>query len=119
MSTPVDLQGNATAYKPPKPEEQTKITTEHTGGSSSYYDIEVNALLLDGYKRTKVVKVRISCNDVIQALKMNFAQGNIFKAVWRICASKLGRKKRGNNTTYDAEKIVFFGNDLIKQEYNK
>lgn len=95
---------------------QIKQTVEHTGGSSSYYDVTVQGKLMDGRKRVKIVTVQVSCNDIIKALKMNFAQGNIFKAVWRICASKLGRKKRGNNTYYDAEKIVFFGKDVMEQE---
>lgn len=90
------------------------MTEEHTGGSSSYYDIEVNALTCGERRRT--VKVTISCNEIMKALCMNYAQGNIFKAVWRICAAKLGKTKKGNNTFYDAEKIHFFSKDVMEQE---
>jgi hypothetical protein len=95
---------------------ETKVKPEYTGGSSSYYDLVLEGELIDGKQRVKTVKVKISCNQIIKALAMNYAQGNVFKAVWRICASKLGMKKRGHNTHYDAEKIVFFGNDMEQQE---
>ena len=94
-----------------KPEQ----TLEHTGGSSSYYDVEVEVELA-GTKRKKVVPAIVSCNLIIEALNMNYAQATIFKAVWRICASKLGRKKKGNNTLYDAEKIKFFAERVLVQE---
>jgi len=76
-------------------------TEEHTGGSSSYYDVTINGQT-------------ISCLDIIEALGMDFTLGNIFKAAWRIAASRQGKKKKGNNETYDAEKIVFFAERLKK-----
>ena len=93
-----------------------KNTLEHTGGSSSYYDTVIEAQLVDGKKRKKTVNVLVSCNSIIEALNMNYAQATIFKAVWRICASLMGKKKRGNNTVYDAEKIVFFAERNLIQE---
>jgi len=75
---------------------------EHTGGSVSYYGIE----LADGTK--------VQCNDVIKALNMTYAEGNVFKAVWRIAAARQGKSKRGyDDALYDAEKVVFFGSDMI------
>ena len=77
-------------------------TEEHTGGSSSYYDL-------------KVGDTTIKCLDIIEGLDMNYNEGNIFKAVWRIAAAKQGKTKRGNNMHYDAEKIVFFGERLVEE----
>lgn len=104
--------------KPIKEKTMTKEknTLEHTGGSSSYYDTVIEAQLVDGKKRKKTVNVLVSCNSIIEALNMNYAQATIFKAVWRICASLMGKKKRGNNTVYDAEKIVFFADRNLIQE---
>lgn len=89
-------------------------TEEHTGGSSRYYDINITmgVELADGSHATG--KGVISCLDVIEALEMDFALGNIFKAAWRIAASRQGKKKKGNNEVYDAEKIIFFGERLKK-----
>lgn len=78
---------------------------EYTGGSSSYYDLEING-------------VTVSCNDIIEKLGMNFAEGNVFKACWRSCASRnLGKKKAGAKADglYDAEKVVFFGERMVAQ----
>lgn len=77
-------------------------TEEHTGGSSSYYDVRIKGQT-------------ISCLDIIEALDMDFALGNIFKAAWRIAASRNGKKKKGNNEKYDFEKIVFFAERNIKK----
>lgn len=80
-------------------------TEEHTGGSSSYYYITINGQT-------------ISCLDVIEALGMDFALGNIFKATWRIAAARNGKKKKGNNEKYDFEKIIFFAEKYLKKAKN-
>ena len=84
-------------------QEPTKVTVEHTGGSSSYYMtfVKVPTTLPEPYQA--------ECNDIIEANEMTFAEGNAFKAIWRTSAARLGRKKLGNNAVYDAEKIQFFG----------
>ena len=79
------------------------MTSKLTGGSSDYYKIEVNGNTIE-------------CNDVIKALKLNYALGNILKAVWRIAQAHQGRGKPGTTTIYDAEKIVFFGEDQLDEE---
>ena len=75
---------------------------EYTGGSSSYYDVKIKG-------------TEIRCLDIIEALGMNYAEGNAFKAVWRIAASKQGKQKKGNTRLYDAEKVAFFGERLISE----
>lgn len=75
-----------------------------TGGSSSYYSVNItNPCTPD---REPYVA---ECQDIIEALGMTFGLGNVFKAVWRICATKQGRGKPGTSLLYDAEKIEFFG----------
>ncbi len=115
MDKEVKKTAMETLVKPIKPKKQT---TEHTGGSSSYYDVEVDVELV-GTTRKQVKPALVSCNLIIEALNMNYAQATVFKAVWRICASKLGRKKRGNNTVYDAEKINYFAQRILIQESSK
>lgn len=53
------------------------------------------------------------CNDIIEALNMTFAEANVFKAVWRTAADRMGMKKKGNNAVYDAEKVLFFGKRML------
>lgn len=63
---------------------------------SGYYDIVINGTL-------------ISCNDVIDALDLNFNQGEAFKALWR-----MGRKP-GVPKSYDADKVEYFAKREAKK----
>lgn len=64
---------------------------------SGYYDITING-------------VTISCNDVIDALDMNFNTGEAFKALWRC-----GRKP-GTPRSYDLDKVVYFATRESKRD---
>jgi hypothetical protein len=83
-------------------------TEEHTGGSSSYYTVKVES-------PTTIWKIpyEAECNDIIEALNMTFAEANTFKATWRGAAARQGKKKKGNNAVYDAEKCVFFSGRML------
>lgn len=88
---------------------------EYTGGSVGYYRVRVVAPTSGGDAYTA------ECNDIIEALGMNYAEGNAFKALWRRCAARtLGLSKAGyKDGLYDAEKVVFFGQRLMAQERGK
>lgn len=86
---------------------------EYTGKSVSYYRVHVakpTSPELPAYDA--------ECNDIIEALGMNFAEGNAFKALWRRAAARtLGKAKAGyKDGLYDAEKVVFFGERMVAQE---
>lgn len=83
---------------------------EYTGGSVNYYKVKVSNPTSGGDSYTA------ECNDIIEALRLNYAEGNILKAVWRIAAARMGKAKRGyEDEVYDAEKIVFFGSRKLEQ----
>lgn len=86
--------------------------SEYTGSSVSYYRVNVNEPTSGG------LPYIAECNDIIEALGMNYAEGNAFKALWRRCAARnLGLSKRGyEDGLYDAEKVEFFGKRLVVQE---
>lgn len=85
--------------------------SEYTGGSSSYYKTYV------ANPTTQDTPYTAECNDIIEALDMNFAEGNILKAVWRKAAARQGKKKKGYTSgLYDVEKINFFVKRLLVQE---
>ena len=81
-----------------------------TGGSSSYYTLNV-------YKPTSGGEPYMAeCNDIIEALNMEYDVANVFKAAWRIAALRQGKGKLGQDSpVYDAEKVVFFGNRIIER----
>ncbi|MBU3577493.1 hypothetical protein [Polynucleobacter sp. UK-Kesae-W10] len=90
----------------------TDTQPEYTGGSVSYYKVNIENPTSGG------APYSAECNDIIEALGMNYAEGNAFKAIWRRCAAKsLGKAKAGyKDGIYDAEKVVFFGERMVAQE---
>ena len=88
------------------------MEAEYTGGSVSY-----NAIKVERPTNPGADPYTAECNDIIEALGMNYAEGNAFKAIWRRCAARLGKSKKGyTDGLYDAEKVVFFGLRLVAQE---
>ena len=85
---------------------------EYTGKSVDYYKVKVDNPTTEGN-----TPYLAECNDLIEALGMNYAEGNAFKAIWRKCAArKFGVKKKGyDNGLYDSEKVVFFGERMVEQ----
>jgi hypothetical protein len=90
-----------------------KSEAEHTGGSVNYYKVHVAnpTTLPEAYDA--------EANDIIESLGLTFAEGNLFKAIWRMAADRNGKKKKGNNSVYDAEKLVFFAERVLVQEKAK
>jgi hypothetical protein len=87
---------------------------EYTGGSVNYYRVSVSSPTTED-----AAPYTAECNDIIEALQMNYAEGNAFKALWRMCAARLGLSKKGyTDGLYDSEKVAFFGNRLIQQHKN-
>ncbi len=85
---------------------------EYTGGSVTYYQVRV------ANPTTPRAPYIAECNDIIEALGMNYAEGNAFKAIWRRAAARtLGKAKKGyTDGLYDAEKVEFFGRRMVMQE---
>lgn len=79
-----------------------------TGGSADYYKVEVTHPTSGG------APYIAECNDIIEALGMTFAEGNVLKAAWRHALDRQGMGKPGNTPLYNAEKIVFFGERLVE-----
>lgn len=86
------------------------VNEEYTGGSVNYYKVDVVS------PTTAEKPYSAECNDIIEALNMNYAEGNAFKAIWRKCAARLGKSKKGyTDGLYDSEKVVFFGERMVEQ----
>lgn len=82
---------------------------EHSGGSVSYYVLEI------AHPTHQPAPYTVECNDIIEALEMDYAEGNVFKAIWRTAAARQGKIKKGHDAKYDAEKIIFFGKRLLER----
>lgn len=80
------------------------VSVEKTGGNVNYY-------LVDIVDPKRLEPYQAECEDIIEALGMTFAEGCLFKAIWRSCAARtLGLHKEGQDKAgiYDAEKAVYY-----------
>lgn len=89
---------------------------EKSGGSVNYYKVQITDPT-SGSNNSYMAE----CNDIIEALNMNYTEGNIFKAIWRMAAAReLGKLKEGfEKPKYDTEKVVFFANRLMSRLLNQ
>lgn len=107
---PCDYNGISMPHRKP-PHRTPPKEGEKSGGSVDYYQVCIENPTTKGRD-----KYTAECNDIIEALGMNYAEGNAFKAIWRSCAERtLGKKKAGGNAVYDAEKMVFFSQRVLVQ----
>jgi hypothetical protein len=96
------------------PSSGSKLMTppgELSGGDVNYYLLEITEP-----KRMKPSIVE--CEDIIEALQMTFAEGNVLKALWRSCAMRVrGHGKRGadDHGVYDGDKIAYYGDRIRVQ----
>lgn len=87
------------------------IEKKLTGGSSDYYKVNIT-----NPTSPELEPYTAECNDIIEALNLSFAEGNILKAIWRIAKNRTGEGKPGVSNLYDAEKIKFFADRVLIQE---
>ena len=86
----------------------------NSGEHASYYEVGITRPKSGGAAYVA------ECQDIIEALQMDFNEGNAFKALWRRAAGRLGNVKKGNeDPLYDAQKIKFYGTRILEQEENK
>lgn len=88
------------------------VIPEYSGASVDYYKLPITVTTSGGPAYVA------ECNDIIEALGMNYAEGNAFKAIWRRAAQRtLGKAKKGAKADglYDAQKVEFFGKRLVAQ----
>lgn len=89
--------------------------SELSGGDVNYY-------LLDIKEPKRLAPYMAECEDIIEALEMTFAEGNVLKALWRSCNMRVhGHGKRGQdmNGIYDGDKIAYYGERIKVQRQRK
>lgn len=101
--------GDLTVQVPaPGPVVMIEPAEEESGGGKlkgdHYYRVEVKAPI-----SPEVAPYVAECADIIEALDMTFNEGEAFKALWRLAASRQGRGKPGNKPEYDADKAAHYG----------
>ena len=84
-----------------------------TGGSASYY----TTYIADPCNKDQL-PFYAECVDIMEELRFNYSESNVFKAIWRRAAARTSNiVKKNTSALYDAEKILFFS--LRLASYNR
>lgn len=81
-----------------------------SGGFVSYYLAPIPYP-----QRPEQAPYTAECEDIIEALRMNPDEANIFKEIWRTASERLGNGKPGNTPIRAAEKYVHYGQRLLRR----
>lgn len=106
-----DILATAT---PPKPVENRhgRRASDKREGEDSGGDVDYYRVFIEDPKRPDVEPYMAECEDIIEHLGMDFAEGCAFKAIWRKAAQRtLGYMKRGADAhgVRDSEKVQYYG----------
>lgn len=80
-----------------------------TGGLVNYYLAPVKHP-----QRPEQPAYVAECEDIIEALQMDFNEACEFKAIWRTAAARLGNGKPGQKALYDAEKRLHYAGRSVR-----
>ncbi|QDH84032.1 putative 3'-phosphatase, 5'-polynucleotide kinase [Achromobacter phage vB_AxyP_19-32_Axy11] len=86
------------------------MAAENSGGRVNYYLVSV-----DHPQREEQPAYQAECEDIIEALELNFDEANIFKEIWRTARARQGSKKEGNTTLRAAQKIVHYAGRILRR----
>lgn len=87
---------------------------ELTGGRVNYYLVQVLHP-----QREDQAPYQAECEDIIQALGLDFNEGCVFKALWRRANARQGNGKPDGKDLYDAEKIAHYAGRILKHAQQK
>lgn len=83
-----------------------------TGGKTNYYLVKV-----DNPQRDEQEPYQAECEDIIEALELNFDEANIFKEIWRTANARKGNGKEGHKALYGAEKIHHYAGRILRRAF--
>ena len=81
-----------------------------SGGRNNYYLVEKFPP-----QREDQEPYRAECEDIIEALELNFDEANIFKEIWRSANARKANGKPGHTALYGAQKIVHYAERILRR----
>ena len=85
-----------------------------TGGFNNYYIV-----MVEHPQRQEQPPYQAECEDIIEALQLNFDEGNLLKSIWRTAAARMDNGKKDHKELYDAEKQVHYSNRILRRAKRK
>lgn len=104
---------------PTTEEVATQGAVKSDGGSSSYYDIEVPAWLLQALNHRKEDgKCFIKTEEINEILGNDFNYATIFKSMVRALSIESGVGKAGNTHQYECNKVRYYI-DRVEEKFSR
>lgn len=90
-----------------KSEINIKSGVETSGGDVNYYLVNIE-------NPKRLAPYVAECDDLIEALGLTFAEGNVFKSLWRSGTARMYQTLKGGHehdveNVYDGQKIAHYG----------
>lgn len=90
---------------------QSTVSKEDSGLMVNYYLVWIEAP-----QRENQPPYMAECEDIIEALGMNFDEGNLFKELWRTANERThGKGKAGNTPLRAAQKLVHYSGRILRR----
>ena len=85
------------------------MNDQSSGGDNDYWVATIaDPKRLDPYKA--------ECEDLIEHFQFTFAEGNAFKALWRMGMDRAAEGKPGDTPLRNAEKVAYYGQRMVAKE---
>lgn len=80
-----------------------------SGGDNDYWVANVT-------DPKRLAPYKAECEDLIELFGFNFAEGNAFKALWRMGMDRVAQGKPGDTPLRNAQKVAYYGERMRVQQ---
>jgi hypothetical protein len=85
---------------------------QSSGGDNDYWVANVT-------EPKRLAPYKAEAEDLIELFQFSFAEGNAFKALWRMGMDRVASGKPGDTPLRNAEKVAYYGSRMVKAEQKK
>jgi hypothetical protein len=90
----------------------TEPKKESSGGDNDYWVANIT-------EPKRLAPYKAEAEDLIELFQFSFAEGNAFKALWRMGMDRVATGKPGDTPLRNAEKVAYYGSRMVKAEQKK
>lgn len=95
------------------PEQRPRVSQDtSSGGDNDYWVADVT-------EPKRLAPYQAECEDLIELFQFNFAEGNAFKALWRMGIARIKDGKPGDTPLRNAQKVAYYGQRMEVQQERK
>ena len=85
------------------------MSEQSSGGDNDYWVATIT-------EPKRLEPYRAECEDLIEHFQFSFAEGNAFKALWRMGMDRAAEGKPGDTPLRNAQKVAYYGQRMVVKE---